>query len=61
MYIPEYRFLNYVIRRAAKDKKLYKYKVRNGVNFVQKDQDSDFIEIGHANDLVNLGIEIPPK
>ena len=28
--------------------------------FVQKDQDSNFIEIGHANDLDNLGIEIPP-
>ena len=34
--------------------------MRNGVNFVQKDQDSNFIGIGHANDLVNLGIEILP-
>ena len=60
-FTPEFRFLNYVIRRAAKDKRLFKYKVRNGVNFVQKDQDSNFIEIGHANDLDNLGIEIPPR
>ena len=60
-FTSEFRFLNYVIRRAAKDKRLFKYKVRNGVNFVQKDQDSNFIEIGHANDLDNLGIEIPSR
>ena len=60
-FIPEFGFLNFVIRRAAKDKKLFRYKVSNGVTFVQNNQDDKFVEIGHANDLVNLGIEIPPR
>ena len=60
-FIPEFGFLNFVIRRAAKDKKLFRYKMRNGVTFVQKNQDDKFVEIGHTNDLVNLGIEIPPR
>ena len=60
-FIPDFGFLNFVIRSAHKNKTLYKYKVRNGVNFVQKSQDGVFVEIGHVNDLQNLGIEIPAR
>ena len=50
-FIPEFGFLNFVIRTAYKDKKLHKFKVRNGVNFVQKSPDDSFVEIGHDNDF----------
>ena len=60
-FIPDFGFLNFVIRSAHKNKKLFKYKMRNGVNFVQKSQDGVFVEIGHVNDLQNLGIEIPAR
>ena len=60
-FIPEFGFLNFVLRSADKNKKIYKYKVRNGVNFVQKSQDGVFVDIGHVNDLQNLGVEIPAR
>ena len=60
-FIPEFVFFNFVIRCAVEDKRLFRYKVRNGVTFVQINQDDKFIEIGHADDLVNHGIEIPPS
>ena len=58
-FIPEFGLLNFVIRRAVKDKSLFRYNVGNGVTFVQKKQEDKFIEIGHADDLVNIEIEIP--
>ena len=58
-FIPEFGFLNFVIRRAEKDKRLFRCKVRNGVTFVQKKREAKFVEIGHADDLEN--IEIPPR
>ena len=60
-FIPEFGFFNYVIRKAYKEKLIYKYRVRNGVNFIQKSNESEFVEIGHENDLMNLGIEIPDR
>ena len=59
--IPEFGYLNFVIRSAYKQKQLYRYKIRNGISSVQVNEDSDFVEIGHANDLVNLGIQVPPR
>merc|ERR1712074_332559 len=55
-FIPEFGYLNYIIRKALKEKKIYRYKVRNGVNFVQVLQDDEYIEIAHQNDLENIGI-----
>ena len=60
-FIPEFGFFNYLTRRAHKENKIFKYKVRNGVNYVQLEENSKFVEIGHANDLSNIGIEVPPK
>ena len=45
-FIPEFGYFNYLIRRAYRDKKIFKYKVRNGVNSIQLEKDGDFIEIG---------------
>ena len=32
-----------------------------GLLSFRKKQEDKFIEIGHADDLVNVGIEIPPR
>ena len=42
-------------------KNIFGYKVRNGVNSVQLEEDGEFIEIGHANDLTKLGISVPDQ
>lgn len=59
--IPEFGFINFVIRKAQKAKKIYRYKIRNGIHFIQVGVDDDFVEIGHQNDIENLGIEIPKQ
>ena len=57
-FCPEFRFLNYLIRKAKNDGKLFKWKVTNGVNYVQVMEDGDFEEVSHKSDLVSLGIDI---
>ena len=47
-FIPEFSYFNYLIRCACKDERIKRYKVRNGVNFVQEEEDEEFMEIGHA-------------
>ena len=37
-FCPEYNFLNYVCRKLAKDKVGFRCKIKNGVNYVQKDR-----------------------
>ena len=60
-FIPDFGFLNFVIRSAQKNTKLYKHKGRNGVLY-QKSQGGVFVEIGvNVNDLQILGIEIPAR
>ena len=59
--IPEFNFLGYVIRNAARNKLISRYKIRNGVYSVQIKENEDFIEIGHQNDLENAGIAVPEK
>jgi hypothetical protein len=60
-FCPEFRFLNFVIRKALRENNIYKYKIRNGVTSVQKDEYSLFVQIGHVNDLENLKIPIPER
>ena len=53
----EFRHLNFLIRKAKGAGKLYRYKVKHGVNFIKVgEDDDDFVEISHKIDLVNLGI-----
>ena len=60
-FCSEFKFLNYVIRKAHNSKEIHRYKVRNGVNYVQKDEISEFVEIGHVNDILNLNISVPQR
>ena len=60
-FCPEFRFLNYACRKAAEKKEIHRYKVKNGVNLVQVKEEEPFHEIGHVNDLENLGVGIPPR
>ena len=60
-FIPEFSYFNYLIRMAFKDKTIHKFKVRNGVNLVQKYEGGEFVEIGHANDLINIGFVVPDR
>ena len=60
-FCPEFKFLNFVIRKAAKEEVIHRYKIRNGITYVQVSSDSDFVQIGHVLDLENLGIPIPER
>ena len=61
-FCPEFRYLNFVCRKAVRNKELFRYKVKNGVNMVQKLEGDDFVEIGLILDIQNLGgITIPPR
>ena len=60
-FCPEFRFLNFAVRKALKSKEIYRYKVRNGINYVQMNDTSGYVEIGHANDLVNINISVPER
>ena len=58
---PEFRFINYAVRKAIRENNIHKYKIRNGVTHVQKDPEGSFVEIGHILDLENLGIPVPER
>ena len=60
-FCKEFKFLTYVIRKALRDKRINRYKIRNGVPYVQMEPESTFIEIGHVLDLENLKIPIPER
>ena len=60
-FCPEFKFLNFVIRKASKNGTINRYKIRNGVTWVQKDAEGDFTQIGHVIDLQNLEIPIPER
>ena len=60
-FTPEFGYLNYIIRKMYKQKRIYRYKVKNGVNHVQLEEGGNFVVIGHAKDLINLGIDVPPR
>ena len=50
-FCPKFRFLNYAIRKATRQKLINRYKIRNGIMHVQKDEGGSFVEIGHELDL----------
>ena len=60
-FCQEFKFLTYVIRRALREKRIHRYKIRNGVPYVQMELSSNFVEIGHVWDLENLKIPIPER
>ena len=52
----EYRHINYLVRQAKKANRIFRWKVKNGVNHVQLEEGGDFKEIGHKNDLIRLSL-----
>ena len=58
---PEFKFLNFACRQAAKSKDIYRYKVKNGVNYILLEEEGDWLEIGHILDLENKGIPVPSR
>ena len=58
---PEFRFLNYAVRRAKRNGEIYYYKVRNGVTLIQLRENGQFVEITHINDLETNGITVPER
>ena len=57
----EFKFLNFVIRKAKKDKLIHRYRIRGGVTSIQMEDNGDWSEIGHVLDLENKGIPIPDR
>ena len=56
---PEFKFLNFCVRKAKKAKQIHFYKVRHGITSVQMVENGDFHEISHKADLVRLNIMLP--
>ena len=52
----EYQYLNYCIRKAKTGNKIFRWKIKHGVNLIQVKEGSEYIEITHKNDLIQLGI-----
>ena len=51
-FCDEFRYLNFVIRKAKRNNKIFRWKVRNGINFIQIKDGDDFTEITHKSDLI---------
>ena len=56
-FCDEFRYLNYLVRKAKSEGRIFRWKVKNGVNFIQKEEDDEsFIEISHKNDLISSNL-----
>ena len=72
-FCPEFKFLFYAVRKAARENLINRWKIRNGIIHVQKEVDGSFVEIGqcpififfyitcHVLDLENLKITIAER
>ena len=52
----EFKYLNFVVRKSKNDNIIFRWKVRNGITFVQKKDGDEFEEISHKSDLIRLGL-----
>ena len=55
-FCKEFKFLNYLVRKAKNDDNIFRWKVRNGITYVQTEDGGDFHEISHKNDLIDLNL-----
>ena len=60
-FCPEIGYINYCIRKAKTADIIMRYKVRNGVYWVQKDEYSKLVEVAHVLDLEDLDIPLLPR
>ena len=58
---PEFGFLHFAVRQAKKEKRIFSYKVRNGVMNIKKTENGELIEISHVNDLKMNGLPVPER
>ena len=56
---PEFAYLHYAVRKAKKNNELHAYKVRNGIMKIQKEEDGEYVEISHINDLTKYELSVP--
>ena len=54
----EYQYLNYIIRKAKGGNKIFRWRVKHGINLIQLSQEGEFFEVTHKNDLIEHGIII---
>ena len=57
----EFAFINFAIRQAKKKSEICLYKLKHGVNYVQMRVNGRLEQIAHVNDLIKLGITVPPR
>ena len=57
-FCKEYGFLNYIVRKAKREGRIHRYKVKKGVTLVQLFENGDFKEITHKNDLLKHNIDV---
>ena len=58
-FCPEFKFLFFCIRKAASiDKSINRWKIKNGIIHIQLEANGRFYEIGHEEDLKNLGVTV---
>ena len=55
-FTKEFDFINYHIRNAYRNQRIFSYKIKHGVTSVQLEENGDYFEISHRNDLLNLDI-----
>ena len=55
-FCDEFRHLNFLIRRAKKNEKISRWRVKNGINIIKIKDDDDFVEVSHINDLIQMKI-----
>ena len=55
-FCPAYKHFNFVLRSAKKKGDITHWKVRNGVNMVQLEENGDYFDITHISDLVEHGL-----
>lgn len=51
-FCDDFRHINYLIRKAKREDLIFRWKVRNGVNYIMIHDGDSFIEISHKNDLL---------
>merc|ERR1712212_144792 len=52
----EFTTINYFLRIAKREGRIYRYRLWSGTNQVMINEEDDFVEITHRNDLIELGI-----
>ena len=55
-FTKEFDYINYHIRQAFRKQRIFSYKIKHGVTFVQLEEDGELFEISHRNDLLNFDI-----